>query len=132
MVVRVRGPLETAEVSKQRMAPTVEPSPQMSKDVRWGLVGLLLLAALSIGIGVLVYFSFNDSYQDGFNYASHFIAGASQLRACDRDVMIFDAHNPNDDYSQWAAGCKAGAMVLNNTGAAGHDGALGRRPRLTY
>ena len=97
-----------------------------------GLVALLLFAALLTGIGVRVYSSFDTSYRDGYNYASQFIAGGSQFGGCHRYVMIHDAHEPNDDYSQWAAGCRAEAKVLTDTGTPGNNGALGRKPRLIY
>jgi hypothetical protein len=104
----------------------------MRKKVWLGLVALLFLAALMTGIGVQVYSSFDNPYRDGYNYASQFIAGGSQFRGCHRDAMIYDAHEPNDDYSQWAAGCRAEAMILNSTGTPGNNGALGRKPRLIY
>jgi len=106
--------------------------PQMRKKVWLGLVALLSLAALMTGIGVRVHSSFGNSYRDGYNYATRFIGGGSQFPGCHRDVMIYDADVPNDDYSQWAAGCRAEVMNLNSTSTPGNNGALGRKPRLIY
>jgi hypothetical protein len=123
--------LQTSEVSKQR-ARTAKTPQQRRKNMRWGLIALLILASISTGIGLHVYHALNNPYRDGYNYASQFNMDSSQLRGCYRGVMISEAHDPNDDYSQWAAGCRAGTKLLNNAGTTGNNGALGRRPRLIY
>ena len=124
--------MKTAEELSYRAAPPTETSPQMRKRVRFGLVVLLCFAALMTGIGLRVYSSFDTSYRDGYNYASRFVGGGAQFQGCHRDVMIYDAHEPNDDYSQWTAGCRAEAMNPDTTSTPGNNGALGRKPRLIY
>ena len=124
--------MKTTEGSEQRAAPTAENSRPLRTKVSLGLVALLSLAALLTGIDVRVHSSIDSPYRDGYNYASQFIAGGSQFRGCHQYVMIHDAHEPKDDYSQWAAGCREEAKLLNNPGTPGNNGALGRKPRLIY
>ena len=104
----------------------------MRTRVWLGLVALLLFASLITGIGLRVHSSSDNPYRDGYNYASQFTAGGPQFRGCNWSVMIYDAHEPNDDSAQWVAGCRAEGMTLNNTDTPGNNGALGRKPRLIY
>ncbi len=83
-------------------------------------VVLGVFAAVATGIGIAVYHDFNNPYTDGYNYASQFSTLGPQLPGCSQYVMINDAHDRNDNYSEWAAGCRAAAGLPNNTGTTGN------------
>jgi len=135
---------QKAALDAARAARSATPTPvQRRKETRMGCVAALVLlvvvGAIATGIGIWVYHTFNNPYQDGYNYAQRYDTGgvfnnAGPFPGCSEYAMVNYAHDPNDNYGQWRAGCVSNAPTVNgaadpnfsgNSGNSGNTGNSG-------
>lgn len=75
--------------------------------IRRAVASIVLVAAAGVGTALIVHHAEHPgSNEDGANWAT----GASDnpfdsIPGCGRYEMVTLAHEPNDNYAQWRAGC---------------------------
>jgi hypothetical protein len=113
-----RTAVRVAESNAKRAAMTPQ---ERRKTMIPGIIVLVVAAALATVIGIVVYHDLNNPYTDGQNYGG-WHGGAFQTTTNCSGADMVSAGDPNDNYSEWAAGCRNGANLPNNTGPSGSGG----------